>query len=61
MSLECAKPFTKSRLPWTVQSKNVVPLTLKDLAVTFTTVLRFAVPSVSAERPVTILKVEPAG
>ena len=36
-------------------------LTLKELAETFTTVSLVAVPSESAESPVTILKVEPAG
>ena len=61
MSLECAKPVTKSSVPCARQSKNVVPLTLNELAETLMTVFRVAVPSDSAERPVTSLKVDPAG
>jgi len=38
-----------------------VPLTLNDIAETFTVVSRFAVPSDSADSPVTSLKVDPGG
>ena len=47
--------------PWARQSKKACPLTLKEVDDTFTTVFRVAVPSWSAESPVTILNVEPAG
>ncbi len=61
MSLECAYPSTKFSAPCARQSKNDVPLTLIESELTLTTVLRVAVPAVSAERPVTILNVDPGG